>query len=33
MAAALKLVDLSDDAVVAMLFASGAWYDVIEPME
>ncbi|KAJ9506048.1 hypothetical protein QJQ45_016643 [Haematococcus lacustris] len=26
-------VDLSDDAVVAMLFASGAWYDVIEPME
>lgn len=29
----LMQVDLSDDAVVAMLFASGAWYDVIEPME
>lgn len=26
-------VDLSDDAVVAQLFASGAWFDVMEPLE
>lgn len=29
----LLQVDLSDDAVVAQLFSSGAWADVVQPMK